>query len=492
MNKIPESERVPTKEKTAYAIGQSMDMFAANTTINTLWMPFFNLGLGINAAVLGVILMIYRLWDAFSDPLVGFISDNARTRWGRRRPFILVAAFFVAFLYPAFWYMPNIVQFFGADPDAVFASFSVGGDMLEFTVLSVWLVGFGILFFLVFSFWSMPYYGLQLELTPNYDEKTRVTAAMTVVGKINIIFGALILWLASDWLADKSAGAAGIIVGMQTLCIPFAIVMLIVGVLPALFVKERNYGKSVVSQKKEKFSTSLKESFTCGPLWILIGISFFHVFGATVIGQLGYYVNLFKVSDGAIGDATMLELVKRTGEVVVGLAFIPVWIWLAEKLDKKSVLAIILVGGVLNQFVAFYCIRPDMPYLQVLPAALNAGVSASVWLILPSMKADVADWDELKTGKRREASLNSFYSWFIKAALTASAGATGIVVQYVAGIDPSLETQPAEVVDRLFKAFLIMPGVLLAIPMLFLFFYPLSRKRMEGVRSELEERRVAS
>lgn len=175
--------------------------------------------------------------------------------------------------------------------------------------------------------------------------------------------------------------------------------------------------------------------------------------------------------------------------VVCGIALIPFWIWLAEKWYKKWVACLLLVMGVVSQLLSYYCLRPDMPYLQLIPAGFQQGVAAAVWLILPSMKADVADYDELHTGKRREGSLNAFYSWFIKAAITLSAGITGVVVQYIAGIDPALHTQPASVVDRLFIAYLVIPAVILIVPLYFFWKYPLTRERMAGIRAELEQRR---
>jgi GPH family glycoside/pentoside/hexuronide:cation symporter len=180
---------------------------------------------------------------------------------------------------------------------------------------------------------------------------------------------------------------------------------------------------------------------------------------------------------------------KKLAMVVVGIALIPFWTWLAEKLDKKIVAGFLLFAGILGQVVSYFCLRPDMPYLQLIPAAFGSGVAAAIWLILPSMKADVADYDELHTGKRREGSINAFFSWFIKAGITGSAGITGVIVQYIAGINPKLEHQPVEVVDRLFAAYLIIPAIILMFPLYFIWKYPLSRQSMAEIRAKLEERR---
>ena len=88
---IPEKDRIPFGQKIAYAVGQNTEWVASGLVTSTLWMPFFNMGLGISPIVLGVILMIIRFYDAISDPIVGNISDNVRTPWGRRRPLIRIA-----------------------------------------------------------------------------------------------------------------------------------------------------------------------------------------------------------------------------------------------------------------------------------------------------------------------------------------------------------------------------------------------------------------
>lgn len=466
---IPLNERVPVSEKLAFSFGGGLDALSVTLITTILWMPYFNLGLGVDAAKLGLLLVIFRLWDAFVDPVMGNISDNTRSRWGRRRPYMFVGAVTTGLLSLGFWFIPQSL------PEPAF--------------LTILLI-LGLVFYTSYSVWAMPYYGLQLEMTPNYDERTRLTSWMTAVSKITMLFGGAVLWaVGSSLFADPQTGKADIVRGVKTLAPVFALMTIAFGLLPALFVKERFYEAEAASQPKEKFWTSVKESMNCKPLWLLIGISFFQVLGGIVVDSLSFYVNIFKVSNGNIADASYLEFMKKLAMVVVGIALIPFWTWLAEKLDKKIVAGFLLFAGILGQVVSYFCLRPDMPYLQLIPAAFGSGVAAAIWLILPSMKADVADYDELHTGKRREGSINAFFSWFIKAGITGSAGITGVIVQYIAGINPKLEHQPVEVVDRLFAAYLIIPAIILMFPLYFIWKYPLSRQSMAEIRAKLEERR---
>ncbi len=231
-----------------------MQYIATNLKINVLWMPFFNIGLGINPALLGVGLMLMRAWDAISDPVMGNISDNARTRWGRRRPFMAVGAVLTGLIYPFLW-----------DPPAGWGE----SGMLAYLLVA------GLLFVSSFTCWSMPYFGMQLELTPNYDERTRLMAWTTLFGKLVSLAGAWVMAiLASRWFAEQVTGEADIVAGMRTCRWFIGGLIIVVGLLPVFFVKERYYKAETSKQTRDPFWASIRESFRCRPLWYLIGISF--------------------------------------------------------------------------------------------------------------------------------------------------------------------------------------------------------------------------
>ncbi|HBR92681.1 MAG TPA: hypothetical protein DEA90_00775 [Opitutae bacterium] len=177
---IPEKDRIPFSQKLAFAMGTNTEWIGSALVTSTLWMPFFNIGLEISPIVLGIILMIMRAWDAISDPLVGNFSDNARTRWGRRRPFIFLASLTTAALFPFIWNFPEsvingsfwLVQI--ADYIPFLSDELSNQDKASF----VYLTGIGLIYFTSFTCWSMPY----------YDERTRLTVVMTFVSKILSFF----------------------------------------------------------------------------------------------------------------------------------------------------------------------------------------------------------------------------------------------------------------------------------------------------------------
>jgi GPH family glycoside/pentoside/hexuronide:cation symporter len=497
-SRIPSEDRIPLRQKIAFAFGVNMDIFAMSLTLNALWLPVFNIGLGIPPLVLSVILVVLRIWDAFTDPIMGNISDNARTPWGRRRPFIFLGALLVVLVYPLFWRLP--------------AGWSDTSKVIALT-------GIGLAFFTAHTIWAMSYYGLQLELTPNYDERTRLAAWGSIFAKLGYMlmgwvfaFVMLIGMLASGdpraldgagglwrgvlefvrpavtWLSAPQAGESPITIGMRTVCWLICLGMLVFGLCPALFVRERYYQGQARRQPKTAFLESLRESFHCKPLWPLIGMTFFLLIGAAFIDGLYQYVNFYYVCEGDLLLGGKIIGIKGTLKMFIGLASIPVLTKLSERYDKRiiavSVLSLLVLGHLANCFL----LVPGHPYLQLCTAFSEAIAIPAIWMFMPAMKADVADWDEHRTGRRREGSLNSFYSWFVKAAHTVSVLFNGAALQW-SGFNAKLPAQDGVVVHRMYVFYLCLPIVFWLLAITFAWFYPLGRKAALSIRSELEHRR---
>ncbi len=468
---IPVSDRIPLPQKAAFSLGLWADYLCTSLMLSTLWMPYFNIGLGIDPAKLGVVLMILQAWNAVLDPVMGNLSDNTRTRWGRRRPFLAVGSFLTAMVFPWLWRPP--------------VSLGETGTL-------VYLVVVGMVFYTCFSCWAMPYYGLQLELTPNYDERTRLSAWMTFFGKMCGLVGSWAMaFISGPLFAHPETGKPDLVHGMKVSSWFIAGIILVFGLMPALFVRERYYQAETRTQARDPFWQSIRESFRCRPLWLLIGMSFFLVVGSSSVSALGQYVNIYYVCHGDIAMASIIGGWKGSVIVVTGILCIPFYTWLGERLDKKQVVGIMLLVSLAGHLSNIVVMNPHHPYLQVIPGIFESAAISAIWLFVPSMKADIADYDELQTHRRREGALNAFYSWFIKAALTCSMGIGGLVLS-LSGFDVKRASeQPPEVLHSMLLLYVGLPVLIWGAGLLFVWRYPLDRLQLGVIRQQLEARRGA-
>lgn len=479
-------------------MGNGVDYISTQLIASIFWLPFFNIGLGVKPMLASAALIVMQCWNAVVDPVVGNISDNARTRWGRRRPFMLAGAVLTAVAYTAIWRVP-------VD----------GASDLE-TIL--WLSGIGMLFSSCFSIWMMPYYAMQLELTPNYDERTRLMAWCSFAKTITAMLCSWALWLVSrpifagfenfsntlcdlaanisdfeylrgTWIpgafADGNADIAG---GIKLTSFAIATVILLLGLLPPLFAHERYYSKCARKQERDPFFASIRESAACRPLWMIIGLSFFLVIGSVSLESMWSYINIYYVFGGDISKAAVVAGLKGTTIAIAGVLMLPLLTWLGERFDKKSIVQSMLLMTMGGHLLSFLCITPEHPWLQIIPGIFEMCAISAIWLFVPSMKADIADYDELKTFRRREGSLNAFYSWFIKASLAAAAGTTGLLLT-VSGFEATLGSQLPEVLQLMFVLYIACPLGMFIMALVFLYFYPINRAEALRIRSELERRR---
>lgn len=467
-----ERDKIPLLQKIMFASGENMNFVCTGLMTSVLWMPFFNIGLGLKPYVLGVVLMIYRAWDAFTDPIIGNWSDNARTRWGRRRPFLVVGAVLTALVYPFFWHMP---------------------DGLSENGMIAYLLGTGLVYFLFYTLWSMPYYGMQLELTPDYDERTRLAAWCSFFGKLGYFVGGWVLaFVTSERFLDPATGKPDIVRGVQFLSWIVAGVILVVGLLPPLFVRERHApaaGGEAAKAPRASLWQSVRESAGCAPLWHLVGGSFFLVVGSGAVATLGQYLNFYYVNHGDLHAANIIGGWKSSVVVTAGIAGIPIWTRLARRHDKRTMVVAMMLTSMGGHLLNYVCLTPEHPYLQIVSGVFESAAISAIWLFVPSMKADTADYDEWHTARRREGSLNAFFSWFVKVAHTVSFFLGGVLLELTGFLDPKLARQPPEVLERMMTIYIWVPLAAWGLGLWCLWRYPLGRSRMAEIRGDLERRR---
>jgi GPH family glycoside/pentoside/hexuronide:cation symporter len=472
---IAKEDRVPFWSKISYAAGGPVDVLGIWVLVSIAY-QVFNMELKLPPTYVAIILMSLRLWDGVLDPIMGWISDNFRSKWGRRRPFIFVGAIFAGLTYPLIWWFPMD---------------------LSHIQLMFWIIGFGILFYTFFTIWGVPYQSLLMEMTPDYNERTRVAAVrgyfQTIAGFVN----GWVWWLSMlpvFWIVKDGVEVASPVNGMRYISLIIGVVIMILGVLPAIFLKERYYESDVIqNQKQIKLVEGIKETFSNRPFIILSLLTVFFLMGQAIFDGYGRYVGTYYVLGGDWTEGAKFAGYGTFIYTIFSLMFIPIFRSLAEKIGKKKVLMIAISIALFSYATTWWTNDPEYPYLMLINTVFVGIGYAGLWLMLPSMQADIVDYDELKTGERREGSFSSIYSWVLKLSFMIGFLISGPLLE-ITGFDAETihEISP-EALESIYTnmriGYMLIPIVALTIALLFLSKFPITAEKAHEIRVQLEEKR---
>jgi hypothetical protein len=239
-------ETLTVAKKLAVGTG-GLAVSLGNQSVRVTGQGVLNMVLHINALWVGIVLAVPLFWDAMIDPIVGHISDNFRSRFGRRRPFIVAGAFLMGLSFAAIWMVP--------------LGWTDAGKLIWFTVTSL-------LFYTAYSIFSVPYFGLTYELTADYDERTSVQGFVTLWNRLGEMSYMGLIPFSLSFVAWKYGYSDTThlttperMEGIRTVAAVYGFLgMTFFGMLPAFVGKERLYDTNVRKQrgKKDTFWRSAK------------------------------------------------------------------------------------------------------------------------------------------------------------------------------------------------------------------------------------------
>ncbi len=458
---VAPEDRVPLFQKCAYAMGVVSDHYAV-FALSAFLMPFFNVTLGLSASMVALAMGLARFWDAINDPLVGSISDNWRSRFGRRKPFLFMGAILCGIVFPLIWLVPS--------------------DWSH-TWMFIWLCAILLIYYTCYSLLSVPYESLGMELTPDYQERTNIYAVRTYVQRI---FDLGIPWL----LPLATASVFGSLVfGVRVVSIGVGLMIIFAGVLPAIFCVER-YAKVASQQEKENPIKGLVSLVRNKPFWIVMGAIAIYLFGLMTNSVLGFYIHTYYVCGGDIQQGAVLGGYHGTLGLVFAMLGAVLIQWLSRYYEKKTLLLVcvaILFISILAWTVTYL---PGHPYLTLVTRPFIAMAETGFWVLIISMRADVGDWDELLFGRRREGLIAATGNWLVKLSMTVAVMVGGLLLDHVIRFDSQLEAnQPESTLIMMKVCYITVQSLFTGVVFLILLFYPLTREQLHDVRRELEERR---
>jgi GPH family glycoside/pentoside/hexuronide:cation symporter len=277
--------------------------------------------------------------------------------------------------------------------------------------------------------------------------------------------------------------------GMRVYTSILGVVMAVFAIIIFFSVKERYYEKVVV-KVKEKISvwSSLGETLRCRPFRQMMIMGGAFTLGTSMVGALGYYATVFYVSGGdrIIGDNWQFWM--GLAFMLGGLIGVPMHAQLSHRIGKREAAVIACIIGICGYGGSWFLYTPAIRWLQTIASGLMGMCAASLWMLHSSIGADIIDYDELTTGKRREGSFTACASYILKLGNSFGYYISGLILTW-SGFTWSLKVQAPETILAIRTSLASLPIVGLVVAIIFVMRVHLTREKSEEIRDSLEARR---
>lgn len=445
-------DRLSPLTKLAYGAGDFGFAFS-DTALAVLFAIFLTDVVGLAPSLAALAVFVGRSWDYVNDPLIGYLADRTRTRWGRRKPFLIFGFIPFGMAFAMLWWRPP---------------FENPWMLAGYYALAYFC--FDSLFTLV----SMPFMALTPELTQDYDERTSLTSyrmAFSLLGSlVAFVVPLMMIGEMRPGNVDK-VFRMGLIFGAAC-------------ALPLLFTvfgtRER---PEYASQPQPGLRDSLNAVRRNRPFWFATGIFLFTWTAVDIIQAMLLFFLKYRMNLAAESDLVAAAV------FVTALIVLPFWVWAAQKTDKRKS----YVWGMLffaSVMIVLIFVDPSLGFAAVLSLAALAGVGISAvhvltWAIIP----DAVEVDELQSGARHEGMFYALVTLLKKAASSIAIPLTLLVLDWSGYVsNAAQQTESAVWAIRILTG--PVPSVLLVGGILFALYYPLDRAAHAQTRAEIESRRA--
>ncbi len=412
MNPTPHSNKVPLGQKIAFGLGMlANQMFPAMIGIFTIVLVE---KLGFSGFLLGLTYFIPKFYDALFDLVMGYISDNTKSKWGRRRQYVLMGAIILGISFAFMWqlYMEDGVTY----------------NFLYF-------LGISLVFYSGLTIFSIPYVAMGYEMSDDFHERTNIMATSQLIGQL--------AWVIAPWfwviMADKSLFPSSE-VAVRTLAIYVAIGCAILAAIPAFFIPSKstlneNYSpinlKGILNSFGE-IKEGLKASVEIKP-FRKICIATFLIFNAfqTTAGFSYFIIKYYLFKGNEEGFGLWPTLFGSIGAIITTIFVIPIVARMSKLMGKKKAFLLSQSISIIGYILLYLLFVPGKPYLFLFALPFFSFGIGSLFTLMMSMTSDVIDIDELNTGKRREGSLGAIYWWMVKFGTAVAGLISGLILSLV-------------------------------------------------------------
>jgi len=385
--------RVPFSQKLAFGFGMlANQMFPAAMGV---FLVVLVKGLGFSTMAWGFIFFAPRLFDAITDPIMGFISDNTRSKWGRRRQYVFIGGLIMGIAYIAMWqlYPDNGLSY----------------NFAYFLCMSF-------VFYFGLTIFSVPFVAMGYGMSEDFHERTRIMAVAQFIGQWAwvIVPWFWVILYDEDWFSSPDAG-------VRELSIWVAVPCALLALIPAIFIKSRStvdrddfepISLKTVSNSLGDIVRSAIEALKI-PQFRKLAVATFLVFNSfNVIATFTFFIivhYLFSGGDFGVWPALHGSL----GALATTFLVIPIVAAMAKKVGKKKAFIISQAISVIGYVLFWFLFVPGKPHLFLYALPFHSFGIGGLFTLMMSMTADVCDLDELNTGKRREGAIGAVYWWMV-------------------------------------------------------------------------------
>jgi glycoside/pentoside/hexuronide:cation symporter, GPH family len=412
---------------------------------------FYAKDFGLPLQLVGLILFATRITDVITDPLIGTWSDRTRSRFGRRKPFMLLG-------------MPLLML-------SAWMVFAPPVPVTPWYAL-IWLS----LIYLGFTFMDIPHRAWGADLVSSYDGRTRIVAFREAAGMGSSLLALLIILVAPTIGMGATADTLRIMAVLFVVGLP-----LLYGL--ALFATPEP-APDHLSTAPVPFRETVAAIVENRPfLWLLGGLTV--LMGGAIIGASLHLI----VMESYFGIRQLFPVILA-GETIAGLVSAPFWVWLSRRIGKHRALAIgTMAMGVLSLPIPL--LGPDTWQIYAACIVTRGFAGGALAILVASMLADVTDLDLERTGRSRRGLFAAMISMVGKTG--AALGVfVGTALPPLFGFQPSNPTNSPEALRALIIVYAWVPAVVMAASSFFFWRYPLTRARQQEVRARLDARAAAA
>lgn len=444
--------RLSFRHKLAYGIA-SLGEGMLGTTLAFYLLFYYTDIVKVNPFWAGFAVAIGRLWDAVTDPAMGQITDRTRSRWGRRRPYLLFGSIPLGISFLLFWMVPTGWP-----------------ELYQLLFLGI----ASILFNTMHTVVIMPYLALGAEITLDYDERTSVMSYRQ--------FFFYLGWLPTAFALDFVGLFDAATVGWRTVGILWAVVLTL-GFLITFGGNREN--EEFQTRSGLPFGRSLKETFRNRNFLILAITLFIAAWAFAFGGALWVYIVKYVLAQEAMMKFYLPIIVLST------LAFIPFYNWLSARIGKKKAFTVSIIGFGFCHGSGFVLFDQAHAWTAFIFCAIHGLGAGGFQLLSFSLVGDIADVDELKTYQRREGMYFGVLNFIQKCASSAGIFIVGYILGFLK-INPDVAPDARGLLGLKIAYTLFPLAVLVTTGIVFYLLFPLSREGAKAVRAALDARAAES